>query len=111
MRIIKEVNITTAKIGAENYKKSLATLHKLHGTISNYLTDRIGPDRHKIVDFFDDLHKYVDYYVDNYNKDFDPLGLEKTFSDFLSKTNLMIKDVLGFCNIINKIIKDSDNIK
>ena len=33
---------------------------------------------------------------------------EKFMLDFSSKTSLMIKDVLGFCNIINKIIKDSD---
>lgn len=110
MRIINEVkNIGSLdQINKSDCKKAFEIKDKIYETISDYLTSRIGPDRHKTVEFMGDLHRYVDYYVDNYRKDFDVRGLEKTFSDFSSKTSLMIKDVLGFCNIINKIIKDSD---
>ena len=109
MRIINEAkNIGSLdQINKSDYKKALEIQNKIIETISDYLNGRIGPDKFRIVDFVDSLHKHVDFYIDNSKKDFNVKDLEKTFSDFSSKTNLMIKDVLGFCNIINKIIKDS----
>ena len=105
MRIINEAKNDNTKLLKTDNKKVSATLQKVRETMVDYLTDKIGPNKHKIVDFFGNLCKYVDYYIDNDEKDFDIKGLEKTFSDFLSKTNLMVKDVLGFCKKIDNYKK------